>query len=83
MPDKLIYKLDGHVATLILNQPDLRDPVTDITRVKNHEPKTHLDHGMGVDADCGSPSAGGGNRIRAAGRSIDGGHDFQGLCSVS
>ena len=30
MPDKLIYKLDGHVATLILNQPDLRNPVTDI-----------------------------------------------------
>ncbi len=29
MSEKLIYRLDNHVATLILNQPELRNPVTD------------------------------------------------------
>jgi enoyl-CoA hydratase/carnithine racemase len=28
--DKLLLELDGHVATLTLNQPELRNPITDI-----------------------------------------------------
>lgn len=30
MTDKLLYEQDGHVVTLTLNQPELRNPVTDM-----------------------------------------------------
>lgn len=29
MTEKLLFELDGHVATLTLNQPELRNPITD------------------------------------------------------
>ena len=30
MTDKLLIQRDGHVVTLTLNQPDLRNPITDV-----------------------------------------------------
>lgn len=34
MSDKLLYKQDGHVVTLTLNQPELRNPITDLDFVE-------------------------------------------------
>ncbi|MDX8535891.1 crotonase/enoyl-CoA hydratase family protein [Mesorhizobium sp. VK25A] len=34
MSDKLIFERDGHVATLTLNQPELRNPITDLDFVE-------------------------------------------------
>jgi enoyl-CoA hydratase/carnithine racemase len=34
MSEKLLYKQDGHIVTLTLNQPELRNPVTDVDFVE-------------------------------------------------
>ncbi len=34
MSDKLLYDQDGHVVTLTLNQPDMRNPITDLDFVE-------------------------------------------------
>ena len=34
MSEKLLYKQDGHIVTLTLNQPELRNPITDVDFVE-------------------------------------------------